>query len=140
MKLTDIIFVIYTLSVMVKGAFWAAAVQPLILSIGAILSAIDLDVLDVQPIKLKNVLKIDSKIKSYDQDDEDRLQKELDALDKKEVEKERAENRRLRDTPVSLEEWERLMSNTDVRINGKLPEWELPGFEEKMKKRKEIER
>ena len=67
MKLTDIIFVIFTLSVMVKGAFWAAAIQPLILSLGAILSAIDLDVLDVQPIKLKNLRMIE-----YDQDELDR--------------------------------------------------------------------
>ena len=67
MKLTDIIFVIFTLSVMVKGAFWAAAIQPLILSLGAILSAIDLDVLDVQPIKLKKLRMIE-----YDQDELDR--------------------------------------------------------------------
>ena len=32
---------------MVKGAWWAAAVQPVILSLGAILGAVDLDVLDI---------------------------------------------------------------------------------------------
>ena len=47
MKIT-VIFAFVTLSVIVKGAFWAAAVQPVILSLGAVLAAIDLDVLDVQ--------------------------------------------------------------------------------------------
>ena len=36
-----------TLIVMVKGAWWAAAVQPVVLSLGAILTAVDLDVLNV---------------------------------------------------------------------------------------------
>ena len=47
MKLRNIIALL-TLSVMVNGAFWAAAVQPVILSLGAILSAVDLDVLDLR--------------------------------------------------------------------------------------------
>ena len=45
------IFALFTLSVMVKGAWFASAVQPVILSLGAVLSAIDLDVLDLQSIK-----------------------------------------------------------------------------------------
>ena len=49
MKLS-IIFALYTLSVIVKGAWWAAAVQPVILSLGAILGALDQDVLNVEPI------------------------------------------------------------------------------------------
>ena len=53
MKLSDIVALL-TLSVMVKGA-WLAAVQPVILSIGALLSAIDLDVLD-EKIEWKNFL------------------------------------------------------------------------------------
>ena len=44
------IFALSTLSVMIRGALWAAAVQPVILSLGAVLSAIDLDILDVQPL------------------------------------------------------------------------------------------
>ena len=44
---------------MVRGAWWAAAAQPVILSIGAILAAIDLDVLDIQPIEWKNWLKFE---------------------------------------------------------------------------------
>ena len=40
MKLRYII-AIFTLSVMVKGAWWAAAIQPVILGFGAILTAID---------------------------------------------------------------------------------------------------
>ena len=46
MKLASI-FVLLALSVTVQGAWWAAAaVQPVILSLGAILGAIDLDVLN----------------------------------------------------------------------------------------------
>ena len=52
MKLT-IILALLLLSVIVKGAFWAAAIQPVILSLGAILGALDLDVLDLQPIAQK---------------------------------------------------------------------------------------
>ena len=49
------IFALFTLNVMVKGAWFIAAVQPVILSIGAILAAIDLDVIDVQPMKFRNL-------------------------------------------------------------------------------------
>ena len=41
-----VIFALLTLIVIAKGAWWAAAVQPVILSLGAVLSAIDQDVLD----------------------------------------------------------------------------------------------
>ena len=44
------IFVSFSLIVIVKGAFWAAAVQPVILSLGALLGALDLDVLDAEPV------------------------------------------------------------------------------------------
>ena len=47
MKFRDI-FVLFTLSVMVNGAFLAAAVQPVLLSLGAMLAAVDLDVFDIQ--------------------------------------------------------------------------------------------
>ena len=47
MKLRDL-FAIFTLSVMVKGTLWAAAVQPIILGFGAVLTAINSDVLDIQ--------------------------------------------------------------------------------------------
>ena len=53
MKLIGII-ALFTLIVMVKGSWWAAAVQPVILSLGAVLSAIDLDVLDTQSIPFIN--------------------------------------------------------------------------------------
>ena len=49
MKLRDI-FALLSLSVIVKGTWLAAAIQPVILSLGALFSAIDLDVLDVEPI------------------------------------------------------------------------------------------
>ena len=40
MKFIDI-FVFLTLSVVVKGAWWVAAVQPVILSLGTILTALN---------------------------------------------------------------------------------------------------
>ena len=49
MKLIDI-FALFTLGVIVKSTWWAAAVQPVILSFGAVLAAVDLDILDVEPI------------------------------------------------------------------------------------------
>ena len=41
------LFALFTLIVMVKGAWLAAVVQPVILSLGAILGTIDLDVLEL---------------------------------------------------------------------------------------------
>ena len=55
MKLSGI-FALFSLSVLVKGTWWAAAVQPVILSLGAVLSAIDLDGFDIQTIELRNLL------------------------------------------------------------------------------------
>ena len=46
MKLREV-FALFTLSVVVKGSLWAAAVQPVILSLGAMMAAVDQDVLDV---------------------------------------------------------------------------------------------
>ena len=52
-----IIFALIALIELVKGTWLAAAaVHPVILSIGALFSAIDLDVLDIQPIEWKNFL------------------------------------------------------------------------------------
>ena len=56
MKLTNII-ALFTLITMVKGLWWAAAVQPVILSLGAILGAIELDLLNnVELIELRSIL------------------------------------------------------------------------------------
>ena len=49
MKLTNI-FVFVTLTVIVKGTWWVVAVQPFILSIGAILGAIDQDVINIEEL------------------------------------------------------------------------------------------
>ena len=49
MKLRHI-FALLTLSTIVKGTWLAAAIQPVILSLGAMFSAIDLDVLDTETI------------------------------------------------------------------------------------------
>ena len=49
MKLRDIVAVL-TLSVIVKGAWWAAVTQPVILGLGAAFASIDLDALEVHMI------------------------------------------------------------------------------------------
>ena len=50
------LFAFLSLSLMVKGTWWAAAVQPVILSLGAVLTTINQDVLDVESIQLKTWL------------------------------------------------------------------------------------
>ena len=55
MKLAGI-FVLFTLNAIVEGAFWVAAVQPVILTLGAIFTVIDQDVLDVQSVEWKRWL------------------------------------------------------------------------------------
>ena len=52
MKL-KVILALFTLSVVVKGTWWAAAAQPVILSLGAMLAAVDLD---LEPIEWRNLL------------------------------------------------------------------------------------
>ena len=52
MKLSGI-FAVLSLSVMVKGAFWAAAVQPVILGLGAIFAALDSDLEPMQDVKFE---------------------------------------------------------------------------------------
>ena len=47
MKLRSLLALLF-LIVIVKGTWWTAAVQPVILSLGAMLGAVDLDVLDIQ--------------------------------------------------------------------------------------------
>ena len=55
MKFKEILALL-TLIVIVKGNLFASAVQPFIMGLGAIKAAVDLDLLDVQPIELKNWL------------------------------------------------------------------------------------
>ena len=67
MKLSDIV-ALFGLSVMANGAWWAAAVQPVILSIGAVFAALDLDIepfLDAQPFEFRKLMtfKIDKEKK-----------------------------------------------------------------------------
>ena len=63
MKLTlTSIFALLTFSVIVKGsAWWVVAIQPVILSLGAVFKALDLDVLDVQTFEWKNWLPLSNK-------------------------------------------------------------------------------
>ena len=80
MKLIGI-FALFTLSTIVEGAIWAAAVQPVILTLGAIFTAIDQDVLDVQSIEWKRYLpfinKLDKQDKKEAQEEEDLLEYSL---------------------------------------------------------------
>ena len=71
MKLSAV-FALFALIVMVKGAWWAAAVRPIILSLGAIWGAIDSDVLNVEHIEWRNMMPFISK-----QSKEDKYYSEL---------------------------------------------------------------
>ena len=53
MKLKSIIvvFTVLILIEMVKGVWWAAAAQPVILSLGAVLGVLNLDLVEVEPTK-----------------------------------------------------------------------------------------
>ena len=65
---TICIFVIFTLSVIVEGAWYAAAVRPIILSFGAALASLNLNELTFLDFDLKGMLvsKIDSDEKNGD--------------------------------------------------------------------------
>ena len=49
------LFVLFTLCVLINGAWWAAVVQPAIISLGAVLGTLDHDVLDVQLTEWKSL-------------------------------------------------------------------------------------
>ena len=56
MKLLSSIFVVFILNVAVRGAWWIPILQPVALSIGAALTAINIDltpILDIQIFKNK---------------------------------------------------------------------------------------
>ena len=55
MKLSCL-FVLFTLIVIAKGTWWATAIQPLILGFGAVFTALNQDVLDIELIELKSWL------------------------------------------------------------------------------------
>ena len=58
MKLSEIV-VLFGVFVMAKGAWWAAAVQPVILSIGALFAALDLDLepfIATKPLELRKLM------------------------------------------------------------------------------------
>ena len=63
MKLTAT-FVFFALIVMVKGTWQILALQPVILSLGALLGAIDHGLLDGQLFEWKNLFKFSSKQKA----------------------------------------------------------------------------
>ena len=45
------LFALFTSVMMVKGAWFAAVAQPVILGLGAVLGALNMDVFDAQPIR-----------------------------------------------------------------------------------------
>ena len=53
---TSCIFVIFTLGVIVEGAWWAAAVRPIVLSLGAAYTALNLDEQPFLDFDLKGLL------------------------------------------------------------------------------------
>ena len=101
MKLRDI-FALFTLSVIVNGAFLAAAVQPVLLSLGAMLAAVDLDVFDIQ---LPFISKQDE-AKPEEKTPEPAANKEHEETQKKDVENEK----------------EKIKSYTSEEMNKKLEE------------------
>ena len=71
---SSVILVFLALGVMVNGAWWVAAVNPLILSLGAILGAINSDV--TETIELKNILRFVNKQSADEQKDKEPLKKD----------------------------------------------------------------
>ena len=53
MRLLNIFFLL-AVRVVVKGNWWAAAVQPVIFTLGSVLVALDLDVLNLESIEGQN--------------------------------------------------------------------------------------
>ena len=53
MKYSCIIFTVFTLTAIAKGVWWVTAAQPIILSFGAALAALNLDVQPLFAIDLK---------------------------------------------------------------------------------------
>ena len=68
MKLIDI-FTQFTLIVIVKGTWFLAALQPVILTLGTVFTALDTGVLDVQPIEMKKWLPFVNKVSRKEQEE-----------------------------------------------------------------------
>ena len=83
MKLKSI-FALFTLIVMVKSAWWAAALNPVILSLGAVLGTIDKDVLDIQAIEWRNLLPFINKYDPEEMNLED-IEELIDAKEDKQT-------------------------------------------------------
>ena len=61
MKNNCIIFAVFTLGVMAKGTWWAAALHPVILGFGAIFTALNEDLFDDEPFNFENWLHFNNK-------------------------------------------------------------------------------
>ena len=73
-----VIFVLFTLSVLVNGSLWTVAVQPIILSLGAMMAAVDQDVLDVHFFDWKSWFRpvVDEERKKAKRDEKSVIEKE----------------------------------------------------------------
>ena len=72
-----LIFALFALSVVVKGSWWAAAVQPIILSFGALFAALDLDLeplLNVNLLDLREWMKANGK---YNEEEYEIMEEEV---------------------------------------------------------------
>ena len=76
---SKVFFSILNLIVIVKAALLATAVQPVILTLGAVMAALDLDVLDVQPIAWRNwkIFKSEKKESQQEETEETKEEEEL---------------------------------------------------------------
>ena len=90
MKILSIIIALFALGEMVNCTWWAAAVQPVILSLGAVFAALDLDLqpmLDAQPIDFKNFFTLKNEENKAPQDasqpdaNEEKKNKTVEGLD-----------------------------------------------------------
>ena len=80
MRLLDI-FALFGLSVMVNGAWWAAAMQPVLLSVGAVFAAFDLDLepfLNAKPIDFRNLMAPKKETSKKEKDDKEKDEKAKD--------------------------------------------------------------
>ena len=124
MKLFSII-ALFILSVKVVSAFWTAAVQPVILSIGAVFAALNQDVLDVQTIEWRSFLPFINKLAGTLEEEEEaeanRLYegKEIPEIPEEELKKIRKQSAEAVEREVKFRE----SGGRDERIFGKLDQF-----------------
>ena len=121
MKLSSLI-ALFTLIMMVKGVWWAAGVQPVILSLGAILGAIELDVLNnVELVEFRNFLPFINKMDknkpkiAYKEDEDFAENGPMDDISKEEQDRIDKHNKEAED---SFDENEKEVSKRKQKVYG----------------------